>query len=162
MSERLNGKLPIDLSGIELERVVEIWVSRFSLAALRTLPADKRDRELYVWSIDNSVDTSEVVGPSTLFDVVRESDGAYWYMFWCADCFSPPMDLVRGDSFEDAYEYYIDWAAEHRGLKIEEPDLKDYDIDGDNPTCSFTSEGIPVDTNSVNGTEVYLYKLVLG
>lgn len=38
---------------------------------------------------------------------VKDSSGAQGFVFWISDCFDPPMFLGRGDSFEDAYEWFL-------------------------------------------------------
>lgn len=100
-----------------------------------------------------------VGGPYRITDYV-DSDGDKWFICAVADCAFPCYDLVRGDSWEEAYENYVDWAAEHRHIQIEEADYGDYAVDSEDPTCSFTSDGKPVDTDSVHCTEVVLARIV--
>ena len=75
------------------------------------------------------------------------------FIFFTADCFDPPVYLQVGSSFEDAYESYID---NDDSLIIPPEDYKDYAVESDSPTCGFTSDGQPVDTESVQGFEVTL------
>jgi hypothetical protein len=96
--------------------------------------------------------------PYRISAFVSESDGRQWFLFAVGDCHFPLHDLVRGDSFESAYEAYLDWAAEHRHIAITEDELPDY-MDGDNFTGSYTSDGKPVDTDNVQGHEVTLLRI---
>ena len=88
----------------------------------------------------------------------EDSDDERWFIFYVEDCYSPPMTLVRARSWEEAYEIYIDWAAEHRGLEITEDARKDYE-GPDGLVCSYTSNGVPVDTKSIQGFEVRLERI---
>lgn len=85
------------------------------------------------------------------------SSGSSWlsgaYIFFTADCFDPPVYLQVGSSFDDAYESYVD---NDESLIIPPEDYKDYDVEGDSPTCGFNSDGQPVNTESVQGFEVTL------
>ncbi len=99
-----------------------------------------------------------VGGPYRISAFVSESDGSQWFLFAVVDCHFPLHDLVRGDSFEDAYEAYIDWAAEHRHIAIAEDELPDY-LDGENFSGSYTSDGRRVDTDNVQGHEVALLRI---
>lgn len=109
---------------------------------------------LYVW--DSSTDSVEAkrelreeiekANPGkeviTLSGAFADYDTDRAFIFYVADCFSPPLYLVWGRSFEDAYESFI---TEFEDLmKIEGADLADY---GDNFTVN--DNGTPVDTESV-------------
>lgn len=90
------------------------------------------------------------------------SSGSSWaekaYLFYVSDCFGPPLYIQFGSSFEDAYKSFC---ANETSLKIETDDLSDYgyrkDESGewiessDGVTCSFDSEGQPIDTDNVHG-----------
>jgi len=108
----------------------------------------------WVLDLTGTVETHDpmdrVGGPYRVHAYV-ESDGDQWFLFSVVDCAFPLRDLVRGRSWEDAYETYIDWAAEHRHIVIDESDFGDYAVETDNPTCNFTSNGKPVDTDSIQG-----------
>lgn len=88
---------------------------------------------------------------------ILDSSGSSWlshaYIFYTADCFDPPVYLQFGSSFEDAYESFID---NDESLIIPPEDYKDYDVESDSPTCGFTSDGQPVDTEAVQGFKVTL------
>ena len=73
-----------------------------------------------------------------------------WVAFYIEDCFDPPVYIVRASSWEEAYEGFIDWQVDQ--LKIEEPDLKDYDEE----SLHYSSNGVPVGTEGVRGKEVWL------
>ena len=113
----------------------------------------------WVLDLSGAVEThapmDRVGGPYCIHAYV-ESDGEQWFLFSVVDCAFPLTDLVRGSSWEDAYETYVDWAAERRQIAIDEADFKDYAVESDSPTCSFTSDGKPVDTDSVHGDQVTL------
>lgn len=64
------------------------------------------------------------------------------WIFYVADCFDPPLYLVFGASFQDAYDTFI--TEFERLIKIDDADLADY---GDN--LSVNDNGTPVDTESV-------------
>lgn len=88
---------------------------------------------------------------------VDEGDGRF-FLFWIADCMSPPMYVVLASSLEDAYEIFVDWQVDQ--LKIEDDDLKDYIVDSATGEvgkgATYTSSGVPIDTESVSGQEVFL------
>lgn len=112
---------------------------------------ESKDRK-YLWG---KGETSDVVGPARVSHVIDEwgLDGGTWFIFYLDDCFFPPMYAVRGEHFQAAYEAFCDWHAKNlHGLKIEDDELKDYDED----SLSFTSNGIPIDAESVCGFEVKL------
>ena len=75
-----------------------------------------------------------------------EGDGKF-FLFWIADCMSPPMYVIMEQSFEAAYEAFVDWQVEQ--LKIEQGEENGEDH------SSYTSNGVPVDTESVGGEEVF-------
>jgi hypothetical protein len=95
-----------------------------------------------------------------IYEVLNDdNDGENFYVFYCEDCYSPPFTLVRASSWEEAYEVYTDWAAKNRGLAILECEEKDYYDEHGELVCSFTSDGTPVDTESVNSFEVKLERV---
>ena len=109
----------------------------------------------YLWGAG---ETSDVVGPARIVNVLDDwdLDDAVWCIFYLEDCYWPALYAVRGEHFQAAYEAFIDWHAENQhGLKIEDDELKDYDEN----TLHFTSNGIPVDTESVQGFEVKLISI---
>lgn len=80
------------------------------------------------------------------------SSGSSWdneaYLFAVADCAFPCLYIQFGSSFEDAYESFCD---NEPSLLIPESDYADYDLHSENPTCQFTSDGKPIDTDNVQG-----------
>ena len=121
----------------------------------KSLTFRKEDR-LYLWG---EGETSDVTGPARVSDVHDDwglGDGV-WCIFYLADCFSPPFYAVQGRTFEDAYEAFIDWHVESglHGLKIEEHELVDYNEE----SLHYTSNGVPVDTECVQGFEVKLVSI---
>jgi hypothetical protein len=92
--------------------------------------------------------TSDVPpGPGRISGFNNNWGSGSWFMFWIVDCAFPCCYIVQHDSENDAYEEFLDWQVDQ--LMIDPDDYKDYGLDGDNPTCSFTSNGVPVDTESV-------------
>lgn len=102
-----------------------------------------------------------VGGPYRIVDFIGDQSiaGDRWFLFAVADCAFPLHDLVRADSWEEAYEIYCDWAAEHRHIKIEQPNLSDYVDEQGEYNGSYTSDGTPIDTENVCGFEVTLLSL---
>jgi len=84
------------------------------------------------------------------------SSGSGWddkaFVFCIADCMEPPLYLQFGSSFEDAHESFCDNAVDS-GIKIEDSEMADYMENGDENTFrgSFTSDGVPIDTDNVQG-----------
>jgi hypothetical protein len=100
----------------------------------------------YLWG---EGETSDVVGPASLVDVNLDWGSGNFYLFAIADCAFPPLFVVQHSSFENAYEEFIDWKTD--ALKIDERDLPDYRDD-----FMTNSNGVPVDTECVQGFEVKL------
>jgi hypothetical protein len=110
----------------------------------------------WVWQKEKKIETYDpadrVGGPYHISALVDEGSGEHLYIFAVVDSYFPLHDLVRANSWEEAYDIYLDWAAAHRHIAIDKEDLKDYKED----ELSFTSNGIPVDTDNINGHEVTL------
>lgn len=125
----------------DLSTATQIWVK------------DSRGND-WVWQKGKEITAHDpadrVGGPFRIYDLVDEGSGEKLFIFAVADSYFPLHDLVRADTFEDAYEAYIDWAAKRRHLAIEPPDLQDYNEDD----LHYTSDGVPVDTDNVQGFEV--------
>lgn len=117
---------------------------------------------LWVYDTTGNVESHDPLdragGPYRITDFVP-SEGDKWFLFAVADCYFPCRDLVRGSSWEDAYETYIDWAATNRHIAIDDADLTDYKVDTDECTCNYTSNGQPVDTDNVVGDEMTLDRI---
>lgn len=151
-------KKTINLSTIYCSKARAIWVGGMQ----GSLPAKFED--CWVFNPDKTIDThcpeDRCGGPYGLFAVVNPDDyGERWFIFAVVDSHFPLRELVRADSFDDAYEIYVDHAAEHWHLKIEPEEFADYGVDTDSPTCSFDSHGNPVDTDSIHGSEVRLTRI---
>lgn len=86
-----------------------------------------------------------------------DSSGSSWlenaYLFYTEDCYDPPIYVQFGSTFEDAHESFCD---NDESLIIDESDYADYGVRTDNPTCGFTSEGQPIDTEGVRGFDLSL------
>lgn len=78
---------------------------------------------------------------------IPDSWGSKAYVMWVENCFDPCTYLVRGDSFQDAYDWFIcdDHVLNH--IRITDEEMGDYDIDN----LTYNDSGIPVDTESVMG-----------
>jgi len=124
------------------------------LSEVGTIWAVDKDGHRWVWQREPRIeahDPADRLGdPYRLYDFVDEGSGQYLFGFAVVDSYFPLHDLVRANSWEAAYEAYIDWAADHRHLKIEEPDLKNYKED----ELEYTSNGIPVDTENVQAFDL--------
>lgn len=133
-----------------------IWVQ--SLQA----PVGSEDG-IWVWDCEGKIEThcpmDRVGGPYGLSDFVNEDCGERFFVFAVADCAFPIYDLVCADSWEHAYEDYIDFAAEHRHCLIDDTDLKDYLDKNGEYQGSLTSDGKPVDTDNIQGDEVRLIRI---
>lgn len=99
-------------------------------------PADRCGGPLRITGID-----SESIGQSSPDDL--------WWLGCVVDSHFPIYDAIRAATFSKTYESYLDYAAVHRGIAIQESDYADYDVDSDCPRCQFTSNGTPVDADSV-------------
>ena len=94
------------------------------------------------------------------------SDNAFndddpFFVFFISDRFSPPLYVVRGRNFEDAYEAFVDDCVERKdaSVVIDFKDLeavKDYGLETNNPSCNFSSDGTPVDTEAIQVFDVVL------
>lgn len=102
-----------------------------------------------------------VGGPYRIHSFVDDAHGfgQRWFLFSVQDCAFPIVDLVRGDSWEEAYESYIDFAGEHRHCRIDASELPDYLDDKGEFTGTYDSQGNPVDTDNINGSEVKLVRI---
>lgn len=123
-------------------------ISLDNIERISTLVWSANGRQ-YLWG---KGETSDVVGPTSVSDVSDYGWGK-WFIFVIADCYFPPLYAVRHESFESAYEEFCDWQVEQ--LKIEELDLKDYDENA----LHYSSNGAPIDTESVQGFEVTLVRV---
>ncbi len=77
-----------------------------------------------------------------------------FFMVFVADCFDPPIAIVRADNESDAEEGFYEelpWAD------VEEADVKDFDVD----TLVWSSRGKWVDTNGIQIRETRLVHVEL-
>jgi len=125
---------------------------RFDITARGLVVKDNGGR-LYHWGTAVDKDDPSQRKLSGLAETSTGDDT--WVIFYVEDCFSPPMFLINGDSFEDCYEEFCT-AFEHM-IKIEEPDLKDYDPE----TLNYNDNGTPIDTESVQGFKVQLVSAIV-
>ena len=119
----------------------------------------KSARLVFGWSFSNLV-----VNPreSERFDVhtvplTRIYDdtgsGGSWFGMYEEGCMSPPIYLIRADSFESAYEVF----CEEFVHPLDEETLKDYEqtSDGDYEGLTITGKGW-ISTESIQGHEIEL------
>ena len=72
-----------------------------------------------------------------------------FYKVCVADCYSPPLAIIRADNESEAIDAFADeltWAH------VEEPDLADYSEDD----LSYNSNGKPYDSSNIHVCEVVL------
>lgn len=80
-----------------------------------------------------------------------------WFIFYVADCAWPSYHAIQSQSWEDAYEQFIDQEAErgHYVLKREEYDSdEEFEKACEEAPCS--SDGKPMNTEPFQGFEVSL------
>lgn len=70
-----------------------------------------------------------------------------FFAFWEEDCMDPPIWIVRAESFEKAYEDFVEQVVSR--FPLSESDLTDYE------DLTWTDNGW-VSTESVNGREIEL------
>lgn len=116
-------------------------------------------------------DCKEMIhGPDSSVPVSRVIDNQYggtdyaspWFAFWEADCMSPAISIVRAESWEAAYEDFLDtlpdadpsdWSDEEKAT-AEDPD------NGNLPSgYSFSGNGRIIFTENVNGCEITLIEV---
>jgi hypothetical protein len=94
-----------------------------------------------------------------------DDSGERFFLLCVADCFDPPVAIVRARNESDAYETFVDelaWAH-----ITDENDLKDYlkpASEWERPDCpeyvdslSFNCNGVPYDGEGIQMQEVKLY-----
>lgn len=87
-------------------------------------------------------------------DVNAEWGSGRWFAFWICDCFDPSIYTIQHDSFEAAYEEFCDWQVDQ--LKAEDViDPANHDWDRQ----SYSSNGVPIDTEAVQGCECHLVRI---
>ncbi len=93
---------------------------------------------------------------SPICDYYIEDTAGKWFIFYVADCFDPPMFLIRARTWEDAYDTFCDEFSSL--MRIEDADLKDYDED----TLHYSASGVPIDDEAAQGHEVTLDTIICG
>lgn len=144
--------------------IEELWgtVAAFDRGPFASRPEFK---VAYSRSPDDLFRSKRDDAPASILLIVDElQDGPELFVFWSEDCFQPPLYLVSSSSFEEAYEAFVDYAANHLGIAIDPDDLADYGVkDGNFDTFSgsFSSSGIACDTESIQGSSLKLDSLKL-
>lgn len=121
------------------------------------------DDGIWVWDCEDKIEShcpmDRVGGPYGLSDFVNEDNEDKFFIFCVVDSYFPIYDLVCARSFEQAYEDYVDFAADNRHCLINDTDLKDYLDKNGEYQGSYTSDGKPVDTEAIQGNEVRLIRI---
>ena len=78
---------------------------------------------------------------------VKDSYGPGLYVMWIEDCFDPTIYMVRGESFEDAFAWFICEEKIEAQLRITPEEMGDYDED----SLTYNDNGVAVDTEMVCG-----------
>lgn len=156
----------VDLGYIELNKVKALY---FSTSGDHDVP-----RSTWVYDPSGTVEShcpeDRCGEPFKIPSFCEDTDGDQWFLFAICDSHFPSRYLVRGDSFEDAYEAFVESAIEQLGISDE--DLPDYfpdntrwmdrsNYDWDNYTGSYSASGTPVDTDDVQGGEIFLTRIDL-
>lgn len=135
------------------EKTVTLYVDNEE-KEVSTIVLEARGRR-YLWG---EGETSDVIGPSRVSDVFVTSNAVddMWFIFFIADCYSPAIYAINAQSFQDAYEEFVDLKTDE--LKIEGRDLLDYqDENGElKDDTNYNSSGVPVNTESVQGFDATL------
>ena len=153
MSENTKPVKTVDLPFyLPTDKVVEVCVEP-------KVRSPELPKSIWMWSCDPNAKTKHPMdrcgGPYGISDIVNvvlnESPGSceQCWLMCLADCAFPIYDLVFADTESEAMELYADFCADHRNALIPESDYEDYDVEGDSPTCNFTSDGRPVDTDTM-------------
>lgn len=112
----------------------------------------------FLWEAGPAAGWSEAGDYKRLMDVNVEAGDGCWFVFYVSDCFDPPLYAVRGRSWEDAYEEFLEWKAVDLGLVITEAEMPDYD-----PEQVTHVDGVgAVDDEGVQGFEVHLDRVDIG
>ncbi len=109
--------------------------------------------------------------------------GKRFFAFYVADCFDPPIAIIRADSWESGYEIFCDEFSDW--MKIDDSDLLDY-VECDScqdkgknltlnsigqecrkdgclghyyPTCNMSSSGVDIDTEAAQGHVITLLRV---
>lgn len=95
-------------------------------------------------------------GPVKLLDINIESCDDKFFLFYIADCFSPPMYLVQASSEAEAYEEFCDWQTDQ--LKIDESGMPSDEAEKQDylETCNYNSKGVAIDSEGIHFEEVKL------
>ncbi len=129
----------------------------------KTFPAYNYDSPFHSFEWQRSNGTRYVFGPAyasetdmesaKVHHIIQESAGDKWFIFYTATSYWPALTAVCHREFSEAYELFIDSRVDE--LRIEPEDMNDYGVE-ENFTGSYTSYGVPVDTELVHGFEVIL------
>jgi hypothetical protein len=98
-------------------------------------------------------------------DTDAAHDDSPWFVFYVEDCAFPTFHAIRADSWETAYEVFIDQEAERGHYVIKREDLSPEDEAawdaGTYEAPSYSSRGDPMQTECFNGFQVEFVSLVM-
>lgn len=82
-----------------------------------------------------------------------------WFAFWQEDCMSPPIWIVRAESFEAAYEEFLDELPETKLEDLDEDQRAMVQSDGNGPDgYTYAANGL-VYSENVSGVEIRLVEV---
>ena len=85
------------------------------------------------------------------------------FAFWEEDCFDPPQYLICAQSFQDAYDIFLDEFGTDYEFEADTPKKKELEANSatENGVATYTSGGRLVYSEGVNGRELKLVKIEL-
>lgn len=93
---------------------------------------------------------------SRVIDESGDSE-AVWFAFFEEDCFDPPIYIVRAESWEQAYEDFLDTRPDADLSDWSDEERAEFEAGGNHPDgYSFTSDGRIVYSEAVMGYEIEL------
>ena len=141
--EDLTSEIPIVRIEAEKDGTVYVWDNRLELSNIRFDYPDKNAKV-------------KVIGNKPADILIGSGSNKRLFIACNVDCFDPPVWFIFADTWDEAYETACD---EIPALRIDDVDAKDYNIDTDNPTCDFTSDGQPIDTETLEVWPVRLIRI---
>lgn len=114
-----------------------------------------RFRNLVVNPTDSERFDVHNVPTSRIIDECGDSD-AKWFAFYEEDCFDPPIWIVRAESFERAYEDFVDSRPEVNLEDLDEDQREELEGSGDLSGYAYNLSGRLVYTEAIMGHEVEL------
>lgn len=85
-----------------------------------------------------------------------------WFAFYVEDCFDPPIWLVRADSWESAYDDFVDALPETDLGDLDEDQRNELESTGDLSGYTYDSSGLLKYTEAVMGYETKIVSVRKG